>query len=72
MQFNRNLFRAKLAENGLNNKLISEKIGISVSTLQRKISNNGNFSLDEMHAIAKVLNLSKADICDIFFNKEVA
>lgn len=62
---NINLFRAELAKNGLTNKQLAEAIGVSESTLYRKIKNN-SFGINEVKAIASVLHIKNP--IPIFFD----
>lgn len=62
---NVNLFRAELAKNGLTNKQLAEAIGVSESTLYRKIKNN-SFGINEIKAITSVLHIKNP--IPIFFD----
>lgn len=69
--FNQNLFRAKLALNDLNVTSLAKTIGLSRDALYRRLKNEAeNLRLSDIRKIAKALNLSTQDVCQIFFTKE--
>jgi len=71
--FDANKFRSKVAEKGLNMTEVARLSGIEKSTLYRKIANkDGSFTVKEVAALAKVLELSAEDINSIFFAELVA
>ena len=51
---------------------LAEAIGISTYTLRTRFKKETSFTIDEVIAIKKKLNLSIETINDIFFKKEVA
>ena len=51
---------------------LAEAIGISTYTLRTRFKKETSFTIDEVIAIQKKLNLSIETINDIFFKKEVA
>ena len=51
---------------------LAEAIGISTYTLRTRFKKETSFTVDEVIAIQKKLNLSIETINDIFFKKEVA
>ena len=57
-----NLFRAKLAENGLSQKDVA---------LTHKIREKSFFGVNDVKKMSKLLNLNKDDIFDIFFTDDV-
>lgn len=64
---NANLLRASIAEKGLNQAKLAAAIGISENSLSRKINGKRDFSLSEVVAITKVLELKKPQ--DIFLSE---
>ena len=60
-------FKGFLAENGIKQKYLAEKLGISQESLSQKINRSGSvFTLDEVKIICDLLEIS-AD--DFFLNK---
>lgn len=66
-----NLFRAKLAENGLSQKDVAKELGMVENTLTHKIREKSFFSVNDVKKMSKLLNLNKDDIFDIFFTDDV-
>ena len=66
-----NLFRAKLAENGLSQKDVAKELGMAENTLTHKIREKSFFCVNEVKEMSKLLNLNKDDIFDIFFTDDV-
>lgn len=62
--------RMKLAEIG--QVELAKKVGVNVSTLNKKINGSVEFKLREIQRIADVLDLTDQDIISIFFADEVA
>lgn len=59
-----------LIEKGITHEMLAKEIGVDKSTFSRKISSDGlKFSVDEVHKIAKILNLSQSDAVDIFLHE---
>ena len=65
---NANLIRAKIVENGMNQKIVAEKIGMSEKTFSIKM-NNGKFGLDEAEKLIKLLKIDQPN--KYFFTQEV-
>lgn len=60
-------FKVKLLENNLGVCALAEEIGVNKSTLYRKINGKGDkITIKEANKIARILNMSKDDIIDIF------
>lgn len=60
--------KAKIIEKDLSVEQVAKSIGINASTMYRKIANNGDsFTVAEANNIGVLLNLSAADMNDIFF-----
>jgi predicted transcriptional regulator len=70
---NINKLKAVLVEQGHNIEYLAESIEIPVSTLYRKLQNDGTkLTIKDAQKIANCLNLSKDDINAIFFAQQVA
>ena len=65
---NANLIRAKIAENGLTQREVTEKIGMSRKTFSIKM-NSGKFGLDEADRMIELLNIKHPELC--FFANQV-
>ena len=65
---NANLLRAKIAENGLNQKIVAEKIGMSEKTFSTKMR-TGKFGLDEAEKMIELLKIEQPE--RIFFAHSV-
>ena len=70
--FRANLFKAKLAENDMNIKRLSDILGINEATLYRKMNGTSDFTRNEIQTIKLVLRLSIDDVENIFFAKGLA
>ena len=53
---------------GVKKGFVAQQIGVSVSTLWRKMKGTSDFTLNEVRIIAAVLRLTDKEICDIFFS----
>jgi DNA-binding Xre family transcriptional regulator len=65
--FNHTEFKVQLVRNSLTNKELAKEIGMDVSTLSRKLQNDGSFTRSEIVRISEVLKLEPEDIQRIFF-----
>lgn len=65
---NANLLRAKIAENGLNQKIVAERIGMSEKTFSMKMR-TGKFGLDEAEKMIELLKIERPE--RIFFAHSV-
>ena len=63
---NRNALKAKIVENGMTQKSLAERIGMSSASFWRKMK-NGNFGLQEANAMIEVLHIENPG--EIFFGK---
>lgn len=54
--------RAAIKDAGLNNKAVSNLIGIPYSTWRRKMQGHASFSLAEIHRLSKLLGSKSADL----------
>ena len=66
-----NLFRAKLAENGLSQKEVAKELGMSENTISHKIKEKSFFCTNDVKKMSKLLNLNKDEVFDIFFADNV-
>ena len=65
--FDRKRFRAKIIENGLTFKDISNILGIKESTLYRKMSGESDFTRNEIQLFREKLGLTAEETDNIFF-----
>lgn len=63
-----NALRGKIAERGLSQRMVAEKLGITEKTFYSKMK-TGNFSVMEAERIAQILEIETPG--SIFFRKEV-
>jgi len=63
--FNRREFNAQLARKGLSVQKLAEDIGMPVSTMYRKLNNNGDFDREEIAKMVERLELDDPGM--IFF-----
>ncbi len=63
--------KGKIVENGLNNMLFAEKIGLPIATFYRRLENDGvDFSIGEIQKIVEVLHLTNEEAIEIFLIKK--
>lgn len=67
----KNLFRAKLAENGLSQKDVAKELGMAENTITHKIREKSFFGINDVKKMSKLLNLTKDEVFDIFFADDV-
>jgi predicted transcriptional regulator len=60
--------KGKMVENGYGPDAFAERIGIDRSTLYRKFSCGEKFTIGEAQKIKEVLDLSKKEASEIFFD----
>jgi len=65
--FRPELLKAKMVELHINADTLSDKLGINVTTLYRKINGDSEFNRNELNIIRDILNLSSDDMDAIFF-----
>ena len=59
--------------NGYTQRTLSEKLNISVNTLNAKINNKISFTVDEANELCKYLNVTNPDEkCTLFFSEAVS
>lgn len=71
MAFNYAKLRGKIKECGITQKALAEKIGSDSSTISAKLNNKYSFSMNEIDAICKVLDIPKDEIGAYFFTHKV-
>lgn len=67
---NTNKLRGKIMEQGLTIGELAPLVGISPSTLGRKIKNRADMTLGEVEAIRCVLNIAPERVMEYFFAAE--
>lgn len=67
--FNRREFNAQLARKGMSVQKLAENIGMPVSTMYRKLNNDGDFDRIEIANIVESLEIE--DPSKIFFASEL-
>lgn len=65
---NANLIRAKIAERGINQRILAKAIGMSEKTFSIKMK-TGKFGLDEADRMIEVLEIDKPEL--YFFTQKV-
>ena len=60
--------RAKIMEKGMTIADAANAIGVSASTLGKKIKNNADMTLSEVNMLCSVLEIPKEEILKIFFS----
>lgn len=65
--FNRDLFRAKIVENGKTMKDAATAIGCSEAALSRKVNGISDFTRNEIQLFRQAFSLSPAEVESIFF-----
>ena len=63
--FNLNNFQAMLSKYGYTKKKLAEELGISYLALYRRISNGGNFSVEEVRKLITIFG--KEDVYNSLF-----
>lgn len=67
-----NKLKGKIVERGMTQAEVAEKIGISKATYYRKMKEGGNFSIEEVNKMTKIIPLSDSEAINIFFGNDVA
>lgn len=65
---NINALKSSVIKKGYNISDVAARIGVTPSTLYRKINGSTRLSIEEANKIIKMLELDKSDAVDIFFN----
>lgn len=71
---NRDLLKGKIKEKAMTQGDVAEKIGISLSRFNAKLNNFGGaeFSLGEVRALKRLLQLDQSQVDSIFFDEKVS
>ena len=67
---NTNKLRGKIFEKGLNFGKLAAIIGVSPSTLGRKVRNVSDMTLEEVESICNVLEIPPSRMMDYFFTRD--
>lgn len=67
---NANKLKAKIVEKGLNVARTAELIGMSKTTLYRKINGIDRMTISDAVQLKEVLNLTNLEALDIFLSRE--
>ena len=70
--FSRNKFLGKVMTLGLTTSDVAQSLGVTISTLSRKINGKSEFTRSEIQAIRNLLKLSPNEVDEIFFASELA
>lgn len=65
---NISLLRDRVKESNIKKSAIKDAVGCSYYTLQSKLEGKTEFTITEMNKIGRLLNLSRKDMCNIFFD----
>lgn len=65
------LLKNQIKTNGIKQKYIAEKMGISVQSLTRKLNNSSEFKINEVQTLSNILHMSTDDQIRIFFGSKV-
>ena len=69
---NTNLLKARMYEYGLNDRSMSNILGINTATFYRKKNGTSDFLRREIQVMRETLHLSPEDVDAIFFGQELA
>ncbi len=61
-----------MSEKKLNQDMLAKQMGISRSTINRKLKTGEDFSIGEAKKMKEILGLSMQEAADIFFDSTVA
>lgn len=63
---NKELLSSKIRESGFRKEYIAQKLGMSLNSLNNKISGRTPFMIDEAYELKKLLNIESDDV-ELFF-----
>lgn len=63
------MLKSKIVERGVKNSECAAHLGISPSTFSHKLSGDIRITLPEVLSLRTFLNLSDAEVIEVFFNK---
>lgn len=69
--FQKNLFLAKLKEKDLTQEDAAKIIGVSATTLYRKMNGRSDFTRNEIQLFRSEFELTSAEVDDIFFSQNL-
>lgn len=64
---NTNKIKGKIAENGYTQESLANAVGMSRTTLRRKIEGNTDLTVSEVEALCKALKISENELLLYFF-----
>ena len=70
--FNKDKFRAKIIESGMTTSQVANALGVSESTLYRKMNGKSDFSRSEIQILRAELKMNTNEAERVFFAKELA
>ena len=65
---NKNKLKGKIREKGLTYKILAQKIGIGLTSMNYKINGKNLFNQEEMKKLKEALRLTDNETIDIFFS----
>ena len=65
---NKNKLKGKIREKGLTYKMLAQKIGIGLTSMNYKINGKNLFNQEEMKKLKEALRLTDNETIDIFFS----
>lgn len=68
----KNKLKAEIIRNNITIKEFAKRLGISTTTLWRKINDPSRFTGADIEATINILNLDGSQVMDIFFDKRVS
>lgn len=71
MAYNYNKLLGKIKEKYDTQKLFATALGVSYTTLNRKLNNHVKWTDEEIDLSCKLLNINIDDVNKYFFNKEI-
>lgn len=67
-----NELKAEIVRNGMTIEELADTMGIGRTTLWRRLSNPGTFTLKEITDMSKILKVKGNRVLEIFFNENVS
>lgn len=65
--FDCDLLKQKMKERHISTTIVAAQMEVTWLTLNKKLRGHVKWTLNDIHAIKKILKLTKKDIMDIFF-----
>lgn len=63
--------KGAITSSGFTHAEVANKLGISATAFSNKVTNKSRFIADEIVLLRKLLNLTRDEVDDIFFNERV-